>query len=68
MSLHKKSSWELIKNGMFGENTIFRMAISLCPSIAVTNGMKNGVALGISVMFVQTMVNFTVSLLRNFIH
>ncbi len=68
MSLQKKSNWELIKNGMFGENTIFRMAISLCPSIAVTNGLKNGVALGISVVFVQTMVNMTVSLMRNFIH
>ncbi|UCH46365.1 MAG: hypothetical protein JSV11_06970, partial [Nitrospiraceae bacterium] len=52
MSLKPKSNWELIKNGMFGENTIFRMAISLCPSIAVTNGMKNGVALGVSVVFV----------------
>jgi len=68
MSLKPKSNWELIKNGMFGENTIFRMAISLCPSIAVTNGLKNGVALGVSVVFVQTMVNFTVSLLRKFIH
>ena len=68
MSLKPKSNWELIKNGMFGENTIFRMAISLCPSIAVTNGLKNGVSLGIAVVFVQTMVNVTVSLLRNFIH
>ncbi len=68
MSLKPKSNWELLKNGMFGENTIFRMAISLCPSIAVTNGMKNGVALGVSVVFVQTMVNFTVSLIRKFIH
>ena len=68
MSLQPKSNWELIKNGMFGENTIFRMAISLCPSIAVTNGMKNGMALGIAVVFVQTMVNATISLMRNFIH
>ena len=68
MSIKPKSNWELLKNGMFGENTIFRMAISLCPSIAVTNGMKNGVALGVSVVFVQTMVNVTISLLRNFIH
>jgi len=68
MSIGQKSNWELIKNGMFGENTIFRMAISLCPSIAVTNGMKNGVSLGIAVVFVQTMVNVTVSLLRKFIH
>jgi electron transport complex protein RnfE len=68
MSLKPKSNLELIKNGMFGENTIFRMAISLCPSIAVTNGMKNGVALGISVVFVQTMVNMTISAMRKFIH
>ncbi len=68
MSMKPKSNWQLIKNGMFGENTIFRMAISLCPSIAVTNGMKNGMALGIAVIFVQTMVNATVSLMRNFIH
>jgi electron transport complex protein RnfE len=68
MSLKPKSNWELIKNGIFGENTIFRMAISLCPSIAVTNGLKNGVALGVSVVFVQTMVNFTISIMRKFIH
>ena len=53
---------------MFEGNTIFRMANSLCPSIAVTNGMKIGMALGIAVVFVQTMVNVTVSLIRNFIH
>ncbi len=68
MSLKPKTNIELIKNGMFGENTIFRMAISLCPSIAVTNGMKNGVALGISVVFVQTMVNVTISAMRKFIN
>ncbi len=68
MSVNQKSNWELLKNGMFGENTIFRMAISLCPSIAVTNGLQNGVALGIAVIFVQTMVNVTVSLIRSFIH
>jgi len=68
MSTKLKSNWELLKNGMFGENTIFRMAISLCPSIAVTNSLKNGVALGVAVIFVQTMVNITVSLIRSFIH
>lgn len=63
-----RTNWELIKNGIFGENTIFRMAISLCPSIAVTNSLKNGIALGVAVLFVQTMVNVTVSMMRNFIH
>ncbi len=66
--IQQKSNWELIKNGIFGENTIFRMVISLCPSIAVTNSLKNGVALGVAVLFVQVMVNVTISAIRNFIH
>lgn len=68
MSHVHRSNWELIKNGIFGENTIFRMAISLCPSIAVTNSLKNGFVLGVAVLFVQVMVNITVSAIRKFIH
>jgi len=64
----KISYWELIKNGIFKENTIFRLVISLCPSIAVTNNVRNGFLLGVAVLFVQAMVNTTVSLLRKFIH
>jgi len=69
MSLIKqKTYWELLRNGMFSENTIFRMAISLCPAIAVTNSLKNGISLGIAVIFVQVMVNITVSAIRGYIH
>lgn len=63
-----RSNWELFKNGIFGENTIFRMAISLCPSIAVTSGLKSSFFMGFAVVFVQVMVNVTVSLLRKVIH
>jgi electron transport complex protein RnfE len=59
---------EIFRNGIFSDNTIFKLAISLCPAIAVTNSVKNGFALGVAVIFVQTMVNGTVSLMRNFIH
>ena len=58
----------LIKNGIFKENTIFKLALSLCPSIAVTNNLRNGVLMGTAVLFVQVMVNITISLMRNFIH
>src|SRR4030065_2908972 len=68
MSHIHKSNWELIKNGIFAENTIFLMSISLCPSIAVTNSLKNGFSMGVSVIFVQVMVNLTVSLIRNFVN
>lgn len=58
----------LIKDGIFKENTIFKLALSLCPSIAVTNSLRNGVLMGTAVLFVQVMVNITISLMRNFIH
>ncbi len=68
MSRIHKSNWQILRDGIFGENTIFRMAISLCPSIAVTGNLRDGTLMGIAVVFVQVMVNVTVSLLRNFIH
>ncbi len=55
-------------NGIIKENTIFKLALSLCPSIAVTNSLKNGIFMGGAVLFVQTMVNMTISLMRNVIH
>lgn len=58
---------ELFLNGIVKENTIFKLALSLCPSIAVTNSLKNGIYMGLAVMFVQVMVNITISLMRNII-
>ncbi|KAF0182375.1 MAG: electron transport complex protein RnfE [Nitrospirae bacterium] len=62
------SYWELIRNGILKENTIFRLALSLCPAIAVTNNLKNGFFMGVAVVVVQVMVNLTISAMRNFIH
>jgi electron transport complex protein RnfE len=62
------SYWTIFKNGVFGENPVFRLALSLCPAVAVTSGVKNGFLMGVAVLFVMTMVNGTVSLLRNFIN
>jgi H+/Na+-translocating ferredoxin:NAD+ oxidoreductase subunit E len=56
-----------VLNGIIKENTIFKLALSLCPSIAVTNNLKNGIFMGGAVLFVQVMVNMTISLMRNFI-
>jgi electron transport complex protein RnfE len=60
--------WSIFKNGIFGENPVFRLALSLCPAVAVTSGVKNGFLMGVAVLFVMTMVNATVSLIRNFIN
>jgi len=60
--------WEAIRNGVVKDNTIFKLALSLCPSIAVTNNLKNGVYMGGAVLFVQVMVNITISAMRTMIH
>jgi Na+-translocating ferredoxin:NAD+ oxidoreductase subunit E len=68
MSTNSTNYWTIFKNGMFGENPVFRLALSLCPAVAVTGGVKNGFLMGVAVVFVMTMVNGTVSLLRKFIN
>jgi Na+-translocating ferredoxin:NAD+ oxidoreductase subunit E len=66
--VNERSNWQLIKNGIFRENTIFKLALSLCPAIAVTTSLKTGLFMGIAVVFVQVMVNLTVSAMRRLIH
>jgi len=58
----------LILRGIFTENPVFRLALSLCPAVAVTNTIANGVALGIAVLFVQVLSSVTVTLVKGFIH
>jgi electron transport complex protein RnfE len=64
----KTGNWELVRRGIIDENTIFRLAISLCPAIAVTSTMRNGFLMGVAVLFVQVMVNVSISLMKGFIH
>jgi len=65
----KKTDYaRLIVDGIFSENPVFRLALSLCPAVAVTTSVKNGFLMGVAVLFVMTMVNITVSVLRNVIN
>jgi Na+-translocating ferredoxin:NAD+ oxidoreductase subunit E len=59
---------QLLWNGLIPENPIFRLALSLCPAVAVTTSIKNGLMLGIAVLFVQVFSSCTVSIFKSFIH
>lgn len=59
---------QLILNGIFAENPVFRLALSLCPAVAVTNTVANGLMLGIAVLAVQVLSSVTVALVRGAIH
>ncbi len=68
MAYDTRNPLQLIRDGIISDNTIFKLAISLCPAIAVTSKLKNGFLMGLAVMFVQTMVNLTISLMRPVLH
>ena len=62
------STRTLLLNGIFAENPVFRLALSLCPAVAVTNTVMNGLMLGVAVLFVQVASSVTVALVRPWIH
>ena len=59
---------ELLWRGFFTENPVFRLALSLCPAVAVTNSVKNGLLMGVAVLAVQVLSSATVALFKNQIH
>jgi electron transport complex protein RnfE len=61
-------AWQLLVNGIVHENPVFRLALSLCPAVAVTTTIGNGLILGVAVLAVQVLSSVTVALTRTFIH
>jgi electron transport complex protein RnfE len=50
--------------GFVAENPVFRLALGLCPVLAVTTSLKNGVGMGLAATFVLVGSNVIVSLIR----
>ena len=55
------------RKGLLSENPIFRLVLGLCPSLAVTTAVINGLWMGLATTFVLLGSNFLISLLRNVI-
>jgi Na+-translocating ferredoxin:NAD+ oxidoreductase subunit E len=51
--------------GILPENPIYRQLLGLCPTLAVTNGLKQAVTMAAAVTFVLFCANIIVSLIRN---
>lgn len=61
----KRFKEEFVK-GIFGENPTFRLVIGMCPSLAISTAVINGVGMGLAATFVLLGSNIMVSLVRNF--
>ena len=62
----KTFTQELVK-GLWKEVPPFRLVLGLCPTLAVTKTVENGIGMGVATTFVLVCSNILVSALRNVI-
>ncbi len=58
---------EILKNGLFKENPTFVQLLGMCPTLAVTTSLKNGLGMGLSATAVLIASNVIISLFRKLI-
>jgi len=54
-------------NGVLSQNPTFRLVLGMCPTLAVTTTLINGVGMGLATTFVLVFSNMLVSMLKNII-
>ena len=62
----KTLSAEYVK-GLWDENPVFRQLLGLCPTLAVTNAVINGIAMGLATTFVLLLSSLVVSSIKKVI-
>ncbi len=53
--------------GIYKENPVFRLALGLCPTLAVTSRVENGVGMGLAVLAVLICSNLVISIVRGIV-
>ncbi len=63
----KKGYLSTFLNGLITENPTLVLFLGMCPTLAVTTGVVNGIGMGLSTTAVLVCSNIVISLLRKFI-
>jgi|SRR5690554_916108 len=61
------NNWSIFKNGVFNENPTFRLVLGMCPTLAVTSAVINGLGMGLAATAVLVGSNLMIALLRKII-
>ncbi len=61
------SAYREFSKGIIAQNPVFRIVLGLCPTLAVSTAVKNGVGMGLAATFVLVGSNAIVSLIRNIV-
>ena len=62
----RTASQDFLK-GLWKENPIFRQMLGMCPTLAVSNAVINGIAMGLATAFVLIFSSFLISLIKKLI-
>ena len=65
--MKKNNNLRIIINGLINENPTFVQLLGMCPTLAVTTSLKNGIGMGLSATAVLIASNALISLLRKII-
>jgi electron transport complex protein RnfE len=61
------SQWKNFSKGFVKDNPVFVQLLGLCPALGVTTTAINGMGMGLANLFVLTMSNLVVTLIKSFI-
>ena len=62
-----KNPIKIVANGILTENPTFVQCIGLCPTLATTTSVANGIGMGIAATFVLIASNMVISILRKIV-
>ncbi len=67
MSFKQSREWKTFFEGFWKNNALFAMMLGICSSLAVTNNVKNSIAMALGVIFVTTCSSTMISMMRSII-
>lgn len=62
-----KKFFKMLKQAVIFENPTFVSFLALCPTLGTTNSLSNALGMGISVIFVLSLSNVSISLIRKLV-
>ena len=67
VGLGQSRAWRVFFEGFWKNNALFRMMLGICSSLAVTNSVRNAIAMSLGVMFVTASSSTMISMIRTII-
>ncbi|MDP2982771.1 MAG: electron transport complex subunit RsxE [Candidatus Latescibacter sp.] len=67
MGLGQSREFKVFFEGFWKNNALFAMMLGICSSLAVTNNVKNSIAMALGVIFVTTCSSTIISMIRSII-